>query len=104
MSSLCWGGCIPNGNNCWKHRTAGLWGGHCWTAGYACLLHCWPSPAANAPALDTPLMPCALSPTCRRKYKEETTRLNQQLKSASMGSKANDKAADRLQKEVDKLR
>lgn len=40
----------------------------------------------------------------RRKYKEETTRLNQQLKSASMGSKANDKAADRLQKEVDKLR
>jgi len=43
-------------------------------------------------------------PPCSRKYKEETTRLNQQLKSASMGSKANDKAADRLQKEVDKLR
>lgn len=40
----------------------------------------------------------------RQKYKEETTRLNQALKSASMGSKANDKAADRLQKEVDKLR
>ena len=40
----------------------------------------------------------------RRKYKEETTRLNQQLKSASHGSKATDKQADRLQKEIDKLR
>ena len=41
---------------------------------------------------------------CRRKYKEETARLNQQLKSASMGSKGTEKQADRLQKEIDKLR
>lgn len=40
----------------------------------------------------------------RRKYKDETTRLNQALKSASVGSKATDKQADRLQKDIDKLR
>lgn len=40
----------------------------------------------------------------RRKYKDETTRLNQQLKSVSVGSKATDKQADRLQKEIEKLR
>lgn len=40
----------------------------------------------------------------RRKYKEETIRLNQALKSASMGSKGNEKAADRAQKDIDRLR
>ena len=41
---------------------------------------------------------------CRRKYKEETAKLNQQLKSTSMGSKGNEKEADRLKKEIEKLR
>ena len=61
-------------------------------------------PGQQAWRLPCTLMPSTRPDPCRQKYKEETTRLNQQLKSASMGSKANDKAADRLQKEVDKLR
>lgn len=40
----------------------------------------------------------------RRKYKEDTTKLSQQLKSASMGSKGTEKEAEKLKKEIDKLR
>lgn len=40
----------------------------------------------------------------RRKYKEETTRLNLALKSASHGSKGTERAADKAQKEMEKLR
>lgn len=52
----------------------------------------------------THLPPPPPTPPPRRKYKDETARLNQALKSASMGNKATDKQADRLQKEIDKLR
>ena len=40
----------------------------------------------------------------RRKYKEETTRLTAQLRSTSAGTKGTEKVADRMQKEIDKLR
>ena len=82
---------------------AGLLGGPCGGSRPA------PLPCRHSlqmpPALAADLQVCPHTLTRRRrKYKDEVARLNQALKSASAGSRATDKAADRAAKEVDKLR
>lgn len=65
----------------------------------------WPALPAHQPSPHPPLPRLLPLPqVCRRRYKEETAKLSQQLKSASQGYKATDKQSDRLQKEIDKLR
>lgn len=87
---------------------AGLLGGPCGGSRPAGA-HPAPLPRRHSlrapPALATDLHVCPHPLTRRRrKYKDEVARLSQALKSASAGSRATDKAADRAAKEVDKLR